>query len=133
MGNASLETVREMIRRLRALRDLPKNIAPMVADEMKTWADGNTSARVGPDGKAWPARADGSPAHVGSAVEDVSTKAVGTVALMTVRAPTVFRHFGAQNRPRREVLPGNIPFKLGEAIRQGAIDGWEKIVKKGGR
>ena len=132
MGNASLAVVREMIRRLRALPGLPKNIAPRVAEEMKAWADGNTSAGVGPDGKAWPARADGSPAHVGSAVEDVTTRPVGTVALMTVGAPTVFRHFGARGRPRCEVLPGNIPFKLGEAIRQGAIDGWEKIIKRGG-
>jgi len=133
MSNASLAVVQEMIRRARSVASLPKQLAPMVAREMKSWADANTAAGIGPDGKAWPTRKDGSAAHVGTAQEDVSTRAVGTVALMTLAAPTVFRHFGAQGRERCEVLPWNIPFKLGNAIRQGAISGWEALVKKGGR
>lgn len=121
-----------MIARLRALRGLAKNIAPEVAAELEAWARENASAGVGPDGKTWPARDDGSPAHVGTSVSDTSARTSGTVAILSLKAPTVYRHFGAQGRAPRKVLPGNLPHKLGEAIRQAAIDGWEKLVSKKG-
>lgn len=132
-ANAGLAAIKEMIARLRAIKELPKNIAPAIAREMKAWADANVSAGVGPDGKAWPTRADGSPSHVGSALADTSARASGTVAILRLAAPTVFRHFGAQGREPREVLPGNFPRKLGDAIRLSALEGWESLVKRGKR
>lgn len=131
MSDAGLETIRDMISRLRRLKGLAKEVAPTVAREMALWAHGNVRAGVGPDGAAWPTRQDGSPSHVGTAVEDTTAASSGTIATLTVSGPTVFRHFGAQGRERRGVLPGNIPFKLGNAIRLGVVTVWSGIMKGG--
>jgi hypothetical protein len=130
-NNAGLAGLREMIDRLREVSTVPEQLAPMVADAMKDIATENIQAARGPDGAAWPTRKDGSKSHVGSALGDISTRAVGSVATMTVRGVSVFRHFGAQGRDPRRILFGNIAGKLGRALRNGAIELGSVILKKG--
>jgi hypothetical protein len=129
-NNAGLAAIKDMIRRLRSLSRLDKEVAPAVARELQAWAASNIAAGVGPDGQAWPPKKDGGKA-LQNAAQALAARAVGTVALLELRAPEVFHHFGAGGKPRRPILPGNIPRKLGDAIRLAAIEGWERLVKKG--
>jgi len=130
-NNAGLATLREMIDRLRAVETVPEQLAAKVADAMKEIATENIAAGRAPDGTAWPTRKDGERSHVGSALTDLSVRAIGTVALMTLRGVSAFRHFGTQGREPRRMMFGNIAGKLGLAIREGAVEIGSLILKKG--
>jgi hypothetical protein len=131
-NNTALADVREMAARCRAVAKMPADVAPMVARELKSWASENIAAGRGPDGVAWPAKKDGSRALQGAA-KALSTRVADTVAMLTLAAPELFHHFGAQGKPVRKILPGNIPARLGDAIRAGAVEVWDKITKGGKR
>lgn len=131
-NNTALADIREMAARARAVAKMPAEVAPIVARELKGWVAENIAAGRGPGGETWPAKKDGGRA-LQNAAKALSTRVAGTVAMLILAAPELFHHFGAQGKPVRRIMPGNIPARLGDAIRAGAVEVWDKITKGGKR
>lgn len=127
---AGIASLNDMIEACRRVPGLAAQAAPAVKDAVVAWLRAELAAGRSPaTGQAWQPKADGSRALKGAAGK-LSAVVVGTTIVVSLAAPEVFHHFGAQGKPRREQLPrGVLPFKLGDAIRRGLVPPFRKATK----
>ena len=119
-----------MIATARSMATLAKDAAPIAARLVGEALRATATAGQAPDGKPWPLKKDGSRA-LAHAAAAITTQAIGTVIVITLRGAEVFHHFGAQGKPRRQVIPqGSMPARLGDAVRLGFVEPWKARVKK---
>jgi hypothetical protein len=123
-----------MIASCRAVEQLPREAAPIVAQNVEAALRATAAAGQAPDGTPWErTKKDGALALKGAAAA-IAGKALGTVVLITLTGHYVFHHFGAQGKPRRQVIPqGSMPAKLGNAVRLGFVQPWRELVKGKGK
>jgi hypothetical protein len=112
-GDSELD---DMIARIRLLEGgaeaTAKAAAPLVEAAVKSTA----AARTSPDGVAWPAKKDGSPALV-NAAEAVKAEAVGSaVRLRLVGTPTGDQLAQAIQNAKRPILP--VAGRLGKPVTE---------------
>ena len=131
---AGFRALDDMIARLRAVPQMADAAAPELAEAVKGEIDAQIAAGVDPQGKAWTPTREGNRPLV-NAAKAVTSKALGTVILITLGSPEVFHHFGAQGKPVRQVIPqeGGLPMKLGNAIRLGIVNVWNRTVAQGAK
>lgn len=110
-----------MIDRLRGLRDFTTEAAREAAPLVENVVKGTAAAGTTPEGKAWPAKRDGSRA-LPDVVSAIAASAVGTAVVVILKGGAVFHHYmkGASNR---RVLPDSgagIPRAIADAMHEGA-------------
>lgn len=121
-----------MIDACRSMPGLAKEAAPAIRDlVLATLREDLSAGRSPATGASWAEKKDGGRA-LKNAAAAISAALSGTTIVVSLGAPEVFHHFGAQGKPRREQLPrGVLPFKLGDAIRKGLVEPFRK--KTGGK
>lgn len=125
-GNAAID---DMIRRLRAIGRMAKDGATDAAREFEAELKRSLAAGVAPGGAAWQAtKAGGRPLKRAAAA--VTVTAVGSVVLARLTGHHVWHHFGTAKVPQRQQLPtGALPGSLGDAIKRGLVNFWNREVK----
>ena len=118
-GYAQLEAFR---RRIARVKDLPKRAAPVVAAELERITREHIAKGVDPDGRPWPLRQDGKRA-LQTAGNGLSSRAVGTVALVRLDGKSVLHHLGAvRGGIKRQILPGRrLPPEYVKAVRAAVV------------
>jgi len=116
-----------MIASVRSMAMLVEDAAPLVASAVESQLRATAGAGQAPDGTPWPPKKDGGRA-LANAAAAISASAVGAVVVVVLSGPEVFHHFGAQGKPRRQIIPtGVLPQKLGDAVRLGFVKPWRKV------
>ena len=109
----------EIIAKVRAAKSIVTDAAPAAAEAADRSLKAELSAGNAPSGKKWSAtKAGGRPLK--NAAASVKTKAVGTSILMRVTGHHFFHHAGKGHVPVRQVVPTELPPKMGKAI-SGAL------------
>lgn len=127
----SLATLDEWIRDIRASGEGIKEAAPEIAARCKEASDAILSTGQGLGGDVWAPKKDGGAPLVNAAAA-VTVTAVDNVIVFRLGVPEVYHHYGA-GVPQRPILPrGDLPDRLGNAIRLGLVQGLP-LMKKHGR
>lgn len=113
-----------MIASLRALGDksFAEDVAKEASPKLLEAIQGTASKGQTPEGVAWKAKKDGTPALV-NASKHITAKVLGTVIQLDVPYPYSIHHHqeGTATRPRRQILPdGELPPALYKAIEEAA-------------
>lgn len=128
----TLATIDQWIADIRASGEGIKEAAPIIAAKCKEASDSELSAGHGLGGDEWAPKQDGSAPLVNAAAA-VTVTAVDNVIVFRLAAPEVYHHYGAGGKPQRPILPrGDLPDRLGNAIRAGLVQGLP-LMKKHGR
>lgn len=128
-GYAALD---DMIERLRGLPAELEAAAPGLAQDFKAEADRAIAEGRSVDGVKWAPKKDGGRALV-NAAKAVRAYATGALIFLEVRGVEAIHNFGTKRVPARPILPSGpgVPLKLGQAIRKGLVQAFEK--RMGGR
>ncbi len=129
-GMASLEA---MIATARGLFD-GAEYAQAAQRSTETWLRSTLAAGQDPDtGSAWaPTKAGKRPLK--SAVSRPTVTLAGSNIIVRIKGYYVFQHFGTRGRVARHVIPnGDLPPKLGNAIRAGLVEPFQAKTKAGKR
>ena len=108
--------------------------APEVAAAVEASLRASAGAGTSPDGEAWAPGKESGGRVMAHAADAITVKAVGSVVLVTLTGHDVYHHYGAgrgkQNgKPMRPIIPtAGLPTTLGNAIRNGITDGWNRTV-----
>ncbi len=115
----------EIIAQINSYKDLPKKIAPQVADELRNIIAGNVKAQRNPDGSAWPKGQYGQSSVLTGAMSNISVNAIGAVITARVEGPEARHHLGAvKGKVVRQLIPSSkVPHSVVEAIRK-ALASW---------
>lgn len=118
-GFAQLQAMRSMLNRF---GDLPKRAAPVVATELERVTRDHIARGVDPDGKPWPLTKDGNVA-LQTAGRGLSSRAVGTVAIVRLEGKAVLHHLGAaRGGIKRQILPGRrLPPEYVQTIKRTLV------------
>jgi hypothetical protein len=123
-----------MIESVRAAGRLIEDAAPEVAKAVEAQLRSTAAAGQSPNGTPWAPKKKGGGRALVNAAGAISVAAIGSVILVKLVGKTVFHHFGAQGKPRRQVIPvGTMPKQLGNAVRLGFVPVWRDKVKRGRR
>lgn len=106
--------------------DLARACVPYVDEAVKATAEAGTT----PDGTPWEPRKDGGRA-LANAAAALSTRAVGDVVQVTLRAPEAIHNFGTGHVPRRQILPdggAGIPQNVADALDRACTEGFRRAL-----
>lgn len=117
---------------MRALAKAGPDMAREVASIMQSEVAASVAQGRSIDGVAWAPKKDGGK-PLANAAAHVTAKAIGNVAIITLRGVEVFHHYGAGRVPRRPILPSGGIAKFGNAIRKGIITMAGDFLTRGGR
>jgi len=126
-NSAGFAALDDMIRKVRSFPGLAKEAAPEVGKAALALVQSEVAAGRSPQtGVEWVQKKDGG-RPLKNAAAAISVATTGTSIVLVASGPEVFHHFGAQGKPRRNILPtGSMPFKLGNAIRFGFVQPFKK-------
>lgn len=129
---AGLETLDEWIGRLRSMPEMVNASAQQLVPVVRADIDRAIAEGRSVDGRKWLPKKDGGRALV-NAAKAVMVEARKNVILITLTGPEVFHQFGTKRIPARPIIPsGNLPDRIGNAIRKGLVDmGIEWMTRKG--
>lgn len=129
-GMASLDA---MIATARGLFEGPA-FAQVAARSTETWLRSTLAVGQDPDtGSAWaPTKAGKRPLK--SAASQPTVTLAGSNIIVRIKGYYVFQHFGTRGSVARHVIPiGDMPSKLGNAIRAGLVEPFVAKTKAGKR
>ncbi len=100
-----IEDLDRLIAKLKKLGDLPRQVAPQVAIELRKTLEANIKAGKAPDGSSWAMRQDGG-RPLENAAKALTVTANGTVIVARLTGPEALHHRGAvKGGKRRQILP----------------------------
>jgi len=131
----TLQSLDGWVSQLRSLSGAIGEQGPaLIEDVMASAINEAIAAGRSVDGYKWPPRVkDGAPAFAGGA-KYVSIRRLNNVVLITLKGPMAFAQWGTGRMRARPLLPiRGLPFKLGNAIRDGIVDMGHDWMTRAGR
>lgn len=130
-NSQGFRSIDEMVAKIRAMPNLVADAGPGIASEVKAVLDTTARAQQAPTGQPWAPRKQGSAPVLVRAPQAISVRALDRSIVITLSGHHVFHHYGAKGIPRRPQIPiAGLPYKLGDAIRLGLVEGWNRSTSK---
>lgn len=127
-NSAGFAALDEQIRRLRSLKAVGAEVAPKVAEALRTELESQIAEGVGPGGKPWKLTKAGK-VPLRNAAAALSVKAVGSAVIARLTGPTALHHLGAAaGHIRRAILPTRkLPDRAVAAIKKVILQHFEGL------
>lgn len=118
-NEAALAELQAQIDRIKSLRLIASEVAPDVADELRTEILRTANAGQAPDGTPWEKTKDGR-TPLRNVAKRLNVRALGTVVLAVLTGASALHHLGrAAGGIKRQVLPSRkLPGAATEAIKR---------------
>jgi hypothetical protein len=130
----AITKLQEQIARVRAIPKLAKKAAPEVATEVGRMLEESARRGNDPDGEPWLRKITGGQPLTG-AYRAISTRAVGSVVIISLTGKEVYHHTGAtRGHVRRRIIPTRgIPGPVAESVKTVLSRRFGALMKEGDR
>lgn len=119
------------IARLQELEDLPRKVAPDVAQALEDELHAQIARGQGPDGRAWEPRQEDGGKPLRNAAKALAVVPIGTTVFARLKGPEARHHLGiAKGGVVRRILPvRGIPNPMVRAIKRVIVEHFQRTME----